>query len=278
MRKKPTHTARVIAVTSGKGGVGKTNVAVNLAIALAERAQRVILWDMDLGLANVDIILNLRVNANLADVIEGNKSVEEIMLSTSHGVQVVPGALGDEQLADLNQEQRVLFIEAIERLTFEADYIIVDTGAGISQEIMGFITAVDDVLVVTTPEPTAMLDAYAAIKRVYQTTPDTHVHLLVNMARSEREARDTLSRMRAIAHDFLGSMLVADGYILYDNVVGDAVRHRAPFISAYPGSPPANAVRKVADAVLRNQPPHPYNLGIDKSPKGFLKRLKHWLG
>jgi flagellar biosynthesis protein FlhG len=142
---------------------------------------------------------------------------------------------------------------------------------------MGFITAVDDVLVVTTPEPTAMLDAYAAIKRVYQTTPDTHVHLLVNMARNEREARDTLWRLRAIAHDFLGSMLVADGFILYNGEVGDAVRHRMPFMLASPRGPSAAAIRKAADAVLRNQPPHPYTQGVDDTPRGFVQRLKSWL-
>lgn len=272
LRGVPMPQARVIAVTSGKGGVGKTNISVNLALALARMGKRVILWDMDLGLANVDVLLKLDVQHDLSHVLNGKAHIEEIMLDAPARLKVIPGASGDEQLANLNEKQRNFLIEALEYLTHEADYIILDTGAGIADNILRFTTAADDVIVVTTPEPTAMVDAYATIKLVHRIRPEGNIHLLVNMARDAREARLALRRISSIAEHFISSHLKDDGYILYDRVVGDSVRHRKPFLIAYPDSQASRAISAIAYTINATPPPT-HKTGGPKSPPGFLQRL-----
>ncbi len=264
---------RTIAVTSGKGGVGKTNISVNLAIALAQMGRRVILWDMDLGLANVDVILNLRVRTDLSDVLTGKQSLQEIMVEGPAGIRVVPGASGDERLANLDDRAAKALLRGLAVLARQADYIIIDTGAGLSRSILRFAAAADEVLMVTTPEPTAMLDAYATIKVLAREAPDCEVHLLVNMARDVREARNTLWRIKASAENFIGSHLEGDGYILFDPTVGDAVRRRTPFLLSHPQSVAAQSIRTIAQLIDKTPP---VNLDHRQEESGgFLKRLFH---
>ena len=150
-----TSGARVIVVTSGKGGVGKTNVTVNLALALAKREKRTILFDADLGMANVDVILGVSPRANLAEVISGKKNLEEILLPYNEFLSIVPGGSGIHELADLNGDALEGFVKKLRDLEHKADYILVDTGAGISRTVLNFALAANEILVVTTPEPTA---------------------------------------------------------------------------------------------------------------------------
>lgn len=266
--------SRVIAVTSGKGGVGKTNIAVNLAIALSDLGRRVILWDLDLGLANVDVVLNLKVKGDLSDVLEGRSEFEAIMVEGPGGIRVVPGASGDERLADLSERERRTLIAGIERLGRSADYLIVDTGAGISRNTIRFSATADEVLLVTTPEPTAMLDAYATVKILAREAPDCEIHLLVNMARSRKEAQNTLWRITASAENFLGSHLEEDGFILFDPAVGSAVRRRSPFLLSEPESEAAHAIRRIAEVIDT----HPPTRLRSPEESGFLKRLLRHLG
>ncbi len=263
-----------MAVLSGKGGVGKSNVAVNLALALSQKGRRVYLWDMDLGLANVDVLLNLSVHGDLSDVLRGKKTIREIVVEGPSRVKVIPGSSGDERLANLTFRGRRYLIRAMEELTREADYLVIDTGAGISENTIDFARTVDEVLMITTPEPTAMLDAYATIKLLHRTAPWSHLHLIVNMARNHREAQHTLWRMGSMAEEFIGSHLARDGYILYDNSVGDAVRHRLPYLLAYPLSEASRQVRAIADILDANPP------AATGQPEqgGFLKRLLDHFG
>ncbi|MGE0079831.1 MAG: MinD/ParA family protein [Thiohalomonadaceae bacterium] len=270
---RPIEEARVLAVTSGKGGVGKTNVALNLAIALANRMQRVVLWDADLGLANVQVLLRLQPQGDLSDVLAERKSIREVLIDTPVGIKVVPGASGDEHLANLSVRERLVFSEAIQDLVQEADFIIIDTGAGISANTMDFARAADDVLVVTTPEPTALVDAYAAIKVVHGRAPWSKVHLVVNMARDEKEAKRAMLRLESMAAHYVGRRLIEEGTILYDQAVGSAVRQRQPFILAYPESQAAAAIWRMADSLLKTR-----NLPKEERPEeearpGVLQRL-----
>ncbi|OOZ38849.1 hypothetical protein BOW53_13920 [Solemya pervernicosa gill symbiont] len=228
MHRESGTRARVIAVTSGKGGVGKTNIAVSLSIALANLGERVILMDMDMGLANIDVILNLRVTDNLADVLAGRKRIDEIMIETPYGIGVVPGASGDEHLANLSEDEQLQLRDALYFLSGAADYLIIDTGAGISRNTTMFTGSADEVLVVATPEPTSMVDAYAAIKTVHGMAPEADIHLLLNMARSKQDAERATRRISHIALNFIHSRLQNDGYILFDGVVSDAVRKKTP--------------------------------------------------
>lgn len=266
-----TSSARTIAVTSGKGGVGKTNVAVNLAIALADLGRRVVLWDMDLGLANVDVLLNIKVSADLGDVLAGRLQLEEIIVTGPGGVHVIPGASGDERLANLADHQVRALVNDLERLTHQADFIIIDTGAGLSRHTLQFAAGADEVLLVTTPEPTAMLDAYAVVKLLSRDSAPSEIHLLVNMARDVREARNTIWRITASAENFIGSHLQEDGYILFDKAVGDAVRRRTPVLLAAPESAASKSIRTIADLIDKAAP-----LSIRReAPEahGFVKRL-----
>ncbi len=266
--------AHVLAVSSGKGGVGKSNIAVNLGIALAQRGRRVILLDMDLGLANDDILLDLHAEKNLSDVINGRGPIEEALIDAPGGLLLLPGASGDEQLANLNTEQREKLIEAIEGLEGQADYLIIDTGAGIAENTLAIAAAADDVLMVTTPEPTAMLDAYAAIKLLHQRAAGHHIHLLVNMARNPREARQTILRLSSISEGFIGEHLLREGVIPYHPAVGEAVRHRHPLLLASPESPPARAINTIAERLDQR----PFEHRPHHSEGGFIHRLLTILG
>ncbi len=274
MTNSGTEHARVITVTSGKGGVGKTNIAVSLAIALANLGRRVTLIDMDLGLANVDLLLNLHVGANLSDVIAGRKRVDEILVDTPYKVRVVPGASGDDHLANLSPAEQHQLAEALTHLTGDTDYLIIDTGAGISRNTTMFTTSADEVLVVSTPEPTAMLDAYAVIKTVKKLAPRVSLHLLVNMARSEADARNAMRRISHIALNFIDSRLEEDGFILQQPEVAQAVRRRRPFIAEYPSCEASHSIRRIARALVEHPPAH---AETPEHPEGFVARLMHAL-
>ncbi len=270
-----TSLARVIAVTSGKGGVGKSNVAANLAIALAQRGRRVILWDLDFGLANIDTLLNLDVKGNFGDVLRGEKHIDEVTVVGPAKIHVVPGASGDEDLANLGDKERGQLLKAIEYMAHHADYIILDTGAGIAANTIRFTAAADDILIITTPEPTAMLDAYATMKVIYSNSPNSRLHLIMNMARDRREARQALARMATIAQHFLSGHLLEEGYLLHDPAVGDAVRRRKPFILSAADCQPARALHVIAHAIDRMQIVHKVRLAENK---GFLARLAEHFG
>ncbi len=266
----PTPLARVIAVTSGKGGVGKSNVAANLAIALAQLGRRVTLWDLDFGLANIDTLLNLDVKGDFGDVLRGEKHIDEVTIVGPAKIHVVPGASGDEDLANLGPQERRQLLNAIEHMAHQADYIILDTGAGIATNTIQFTAAADDILIITTPEPTAMLDAYATMKVIYSNSPYSRIHLIMNMARDRREARQALVRMATIAQHFLSGHLLEEGYLLYDHAVGDAVRRRKPFILTAPDCQPARALHVIAHAIDRIRIVHTVRVAENK---GFLARL-----
>jgi flagellar biosynthesis protein FlhG len=262
--------ARAVAVTSGKGGVGKTNVAVSLAIALAELGKRVILLDVDLGLANVDIILDLHVRWNLTHVLDGRKDIRDIIMDAPGGIQVVPGASGVDRLANLNDEQRRSLIASMEHLNREADFIVIDTGAGISRNTIGFTSAADDTLIVATPEPTAILDAYATIKTVGQASPDSNLHLLVNMARDASEAMKTSKAILSVSQRFLNLFVSEAGHILYDPAVTTSVRRKRPFILDAPDSPAARSIRAVARRLALSEP---VRAAAGAPKNGFIRRL-----
>ncbi|MDX1566047.1 MAG: AAA family ATPase, partial [Phycisphaeraceae bacterium] len=179
-----TPATRVVAVTSGKGGVGKTNVAVNLAAWLATQKKRVVLIDADLGLANADVLCNLDARVNLSHVVSGRRTPAEAMIEAPGGFRLVPGASGLAHMAAMEPDQQRRLIELFARIEADADLLIIDTGAGIGPSVLGFLLAADDLLVVTTPEPTAMADAYGLIKSVARQRPDAPIGLLVNMAES----------------------------------------------------------------------------------------------
>jgi flagellar biosynthesis protein FlhG len=265
------HRALVVALTSGKGGVGKTNLAVNLAIEIARRGRRVVLLDADLGLANADVLLNVNPQCNLAHVVARRKSLEEVIVDAPGGIRFVAGASGLARMADLPPADRLRLVSSLDQLEWNADCIVVDTGAGISPSVLGFVQSADRAVIVTTPEPTAVTDAYAMIKVLTRSeVPAGSVSLLVNQARSVVEAEQVRDRIARVARQFLGVGVFDAGHIPFDPVVAEAVRRRTPFVLASPGCP---ASRAVAELAGRLEP------GLELPERsGFFDRLGRWLG
>src|SRR5205823_7435333 len=195
--------ASVIAVTSGKGGVGKSNVAVNLAVQLASAGKSVVLLDADLGLANADVLCNIDLPFNLAHVIARKKELREVMVKGPGGFKLIGGASGLARMADLSDDDRQRLVAALAELELQADVILIDTGAGISPNVLSFTRAADHVLVVTTPEPTAITDAYAVVKVISRETGERRISLLVNQVRTSAEAKVVYGRIAQVAKQFL---------------------------------------------------------------------------
>jgi flagellar biosynthesis protein FlhG len=248
-RSRP-RAARVLAVTSGKGGVGKTNVSVNLSIALAALGKRVVLVDLDLGLANADILLDLTCKWNLAQVLTGRKTIEEVTLPAMGGIRVVPGASGVERLANLSDVERDVLLHSFEALHRDADYVVFDTGAGISRNTTAFLAAADEVVVVTMPEPTAVVDAYAVIKMLSKEADHGDLHILINQAAGRDEADRFATGISVTANKLLNTYVEKLGYIVADPRVGQAVRQRRPFLLAYPGCAASGCLRSIAERLV----------------------------
>ncbi len=240
------HPTRALAITSGKGGVGKTNMTVNLALALAHRKQRVLILDADLGLANVDVAMGLLPKFNLMHVIQGDKHLEEIIVRGPLGVSVIASGSGIRELANLDDDARIRLLESLAMLKTRYDFLLIDTSAGLSRNVLGFVLAADEILVVTTPEPTALLDAYSMIKVIYQENADAEVKVIVNMAVDEAEAREAADKIAVVAHRFIGVAVSPLGYVVRDGRVGEAVREQTPLLQLYPHSAAARCIHSLA--------------------------------
>jgi flagellar biosynthesis protein FlhG len=240
-----------IAVTSGKGGVGKSNVAVNLAICLTSKGLRVVLVDVDLGLANADLLMNLQPRYTLSHVLSGVRSIDEVFTDGPGGIRFIPGASGLHELADLSEFERQNLVTQLEKLKTNADIVVLDCGAGISRNVISFALAADRVLVVTTPEPTSLADAYATIKALYREQCLAEMCLFVNIANSRAEARATYQRIATVARRFLDYSVADHGYMLHDTAVELAVQARCPFVIRYPGSNASACIAAMASEVAR---------------------------
>ena len=226
--------AEVLAVTSGKGGVGKTNIAANLAICLAAAGKKVVLMDADLGLGNLDVIMNITSRYNLSHVVSGHRTLDQILQVGPAGVEILCGGSGLEEMANLSRFQRMRLIDELAMLQERADVIVIDTGAGIGASVLSFCQAADHTLVVTTPEPTAMTDAYAVIKVLAGKDYSGRISLIVNMAESISEGKKIQHQMAEVVRRFLDIALYDAGILCRDDRLVSAVRHREPVVLAYP--------------------------------------------
>lgn len=241
--------ARVIVVSSGKGGVGKTTVSTNIGILLAQRGLRVGILDADLGLANVDIMLGLSSPYNLAHVVFGEKSLPEIELEGPAGLRIYPGGSGLEEMANLDRHQLERVLEGLSVLDERLDLLLIDTGAGISHGVTSFLWSASEVLLVTTPEPPAVTDAYAVIKSVSLHNKQAHIHLVVNMVRSEQEAGGVFRNLHLTAERFLEEMCAFSflGYVPTEPRTRQAVIEQQPLALAQPGSRFTRSLAKMAE-------------------------------
>ncbi len=269
---------RSLAVLSGKGGVGKSNISVNLSLAMAERGKRVVLLDADLGMANVDLLCGISPRYTLAHLVRGEKTVEELLLPIGGSVLLLPGGPGVQGLADLDGPSLSLLIDRLSVLDGIADILIIDTGAGIHKNTLSFAVAADSTLLVTTPEPTAIRDAYGVLKSLaIATQSKIDVTLLVNMTASEEEGREVAERVRMAASQFLDLTVAYGGSLPDDSAVRRAVQMRAPFLQAFPDSRASLAVGDMADALLGIEE-REKTLFSGRGIKSFFFRLARGLG
>jgi flagellar biosynthesis protein FlhG len=260
--------ASVIAVTSGKGGVGKSNIAVNLAIKFSAAGKEVVLLDADLGLANADVLCNIDLPHNLSHVIARKKELREVIVKTPGGFGLIGGASGLARMADLSDSDRQRLINALAELESRADVLIIDTGAGISPNVLAFTRAADHVLVVTTPEPTAITDAYAVIKVLSRDGAERRISLLVNQVTSAGEGRVVHDRIAKVARQFLSVTVFDAGYVLRDEQVPLAVRRRQPFVLGSPRCPASTCISQLAIRLEQGV--------AGAASGGFFNRMGKW--
>jgi len=248
---------RVIAVASGKGGVGKTNVTANVAVALARLGERVCVLDGDLGLGNLDVLLGLTPRLSLLHVLRGERRLAEVIIDGPAGVRIIPAASGAEELTALAPAERLRLLDEVDALDASLDVLLVDTAAGISSNVLHFTAAAADALVVMTPEPTALTDAYALMKVLASRYGRREFLLTVNMAAGAADAEAAFARLARVAERFLRVRLEYQGYVPYDAAVPRAVREQHPVLLAAPGAPASLALADLARRLTRRPPSAP---------------------
>lgn len=240
---------RVIAVTGGKGGVGKTNVSVNLGVALAMGGERVLLMDADLGLANVDVLLGLQPSVNLSHVVKGDCSLDDVLMEGPHGLRIIPASSGVKRMAELSHTEHAGLIRAFSDLSFNPEILLIDTAAGISDSVVTFARAAHEVLVVVCDEPASITDAYAMIKILHREYGMDRFRVLANMVHTSQEGADLYKKLARVTDRFLDVNLDYVGGIPYDEYLRKAVQKQRALVEAYPRSKAALAFGKIAQKV-----------------------------
>ncbi len=241
-----TKLAQTIAIASGKGGVGKSNVAVNVSLELAGLGHRVTLLDADLGLANADVLLGLSPKYNLGHVLTGQRTLQEVAIAVTDRLRLIPGGSGVAELANLTHDEISRLIVELRAIETESDFMIIDTAAGIAGNVTGILKAVAEVIIVTTPDPTALVDAYATIKLIHQAAIDTPIRIIVNDTAGTSDADRIFKQLRATTARFLNREIIHLGSIPHDAELIDAVREQMPVVQYAPETPASRALRFIA--------------------------------
>ncbi len=258
---------RSLAILSGKGGVGKTNIAVNLALAAGQEGARVAVLDADLGLANVDILFGMMPRYNLSHLVTGERLLEEIIVTVDENVKIIPGGAGIQSLAELDSARREDLLEKLLILEATEDFLLVDTAAGIYESVLSFALAVETVLLITTPEPTSIRDAYGVLKALSRTEAGRKkdIRLIVNMAYNEEDAQSVAERIQMAANQFLGMNIPFLGYVPWDPNIRKAVQKRRPFYLSYPSTGASKALTSIARRLF-------FSEEIRSEPRDFFQK------
>lgn len=238
--------AQTIAVASGKGGVGKSNVAVNVALELADLGHRVTLLDADMALANADVLLGLTPKYHLGHVLTGQRTLQEVQIEVTDGLRLIPGGSGVAELAHLSLDQHTRLIAELRAIETDSDFMIIDTAAGIADNVIGILKAVSEVIIVTTPDPTALVDAYATIKLMHQAAADTPIRVVVNDVVELGDAERVFKQLRTTTARFLNREIDYLGTIPHDSELIEAVREQRPVVQYAPETPASRALRLIA--------------------------------
>ncbi len=241
---------KVLSFTSGKGGVGKTNIVVNLAYALRRLGSRVMVLDADLGLANVDVLLGLTPQCNIQHVINGHKKIDDVLIEGPEGILILPASSGVQELVNLNESQQLKLLTELDLLEEEIDFLLIDTGAGISTNVMYFNVAAQEIIIIVTPEPTSITDGYAMMKVLATKYAEKHFKIIVNAVTTATEAREVFQRLSMVAERFLNVSIDHLGFIPYDKAFAKAVRQQRALLDLFPTSAAALCFRNLARQIL----------------------------
>lgn len=241
--------ARIITVTSGKGGVGKSNFVVNLALALQIMGKRVLIFDADVGMGNDDVLMGFLPKYNVFDVIFNNKDIEDVVITGPYGVKLLPGGSGITKIEELTNEQRQSFINKLEQLK-GFDYILMDTGAGINRSVLGFVACCEELVILTTPEPTSLTDAYSLLKAINYFKLKNNAKVVINRAIDEREAVLTYNKFNNAVSNFLNMKLEYLGSVAEDKKLVQSVRSQQPFIINFPNCEASKDINKIGRKLL----------------------------
>ena len=262
---------RVVAVSSGKGGVGKTNLVVNLALILSQWNYRVIVVDADLGMANVDVLIDAVPRYSLVDVIDGNKDLEDVMIQGPQKLKIIPGGSGFANIANLDQENRTKLLSRLKMLEDAGDFMFIDTGAGISKNVLSFVGAADDFILITSPEPTALTDAYGMIKVVSENGLQNKAEVVINYIRDFYQGQEVFNRLNKVCQRHLKGMeLNYLGGIFFDPVISRAVEDCKPFVLGFPKSEASRSMYKIARRFLYQED---QEIAPKRGVNGFIDRL-----
>ncbi len=265
-----TKEARIICVTSGKGGVGKTNFTINLAIELSKLNKRVVIIDADLGLANIDVVLGTIPSYTLLDLIHNNMSVEDIMITGPNNIKIISGGSGVIELVDMPISSIELLIEKLHPINNYADIILVDTGAGLSNSVLSFVLAAEEIIVVTTPEPTSITDAYAMIKTINSKEKNKKIKVIVNRIENITEGNIAFEKLKNAAKRFLSMDLLKLGYVFEDVSVTRSVKKQTPFTIEYPNSIVSKNIKAIAIKIINEREADTKN---NRRIDSFFKRV-----
>ena len=258
---------KIITITSGKGGVGKSNIVVNLAISLREEGKRVLVFDADIGMGNDDVLMGVFPKHNLFDILDDKKDIHEVLADGPLGVKLLSGGSGINKVEDLTEQERNKFLEKIQTLE-DYDYILIDTGAGINRSVLAFISCCEELIVVTTPEPTSLTDAYSLLKATKHFKIKSKANIIVNKAFTIKEGIDTFTKFKSAVDKFLGLELSHLGTVLEDKKLVQSVREQKPFTLAYPNSDASRCIKEIATK-LQGQEVRNESIGV----QGLFKKI-----
>lgn len=261
-----TKKAKILTITSGKGGVGKSNFVVNLAINLQRLGMKVMIFDADIGMGNDDVLMGVYPKNNVMDLIKGNMQIEDILIEGPAGVKLLPGGSGLNNIEELDQIERELFLSKISCIE-GYDYILIDTGAGISRSVLGFIAASEEVILVTTPEPTSLTDGYSLLKAVKHFNINININIVVNKVFEKKEGINTFTKFKYAVEKFLSLDIKYLGYVLEDRKLVLSVREQTPFSILYPNCDASKCVYNIANYMLKTN--ESKGIGVE----GLFKKL-----
>jgi flagellar biosynthesis protein FlhG len=262
---------KVYAVTSGKGGVGKTNITANLAVTAARAGKRVLIIDADLGLANIEIVLGVKPRYHLGDLLDGGRSIDEVLVEGPAGVMLLPAGSGVQSLTQLSDQQKLRFVDALEPIEEMFDLVFIDSGAGIGENVLFFVGAAQEAILVVNPEPTSLVDAYAVVKVLSQKAGVQTFNVIINPVVDELAARGVFQKLTTVTSRFLEAKVRHLGYVPRDENLHRAIMAQRPVCEMFPSSPSARALTVIAERLLGDK--QPTTLPVEGGMKLMWQRL-----